>query len=203
MESSRNVHTERDCVTSPLFLNAVSLCEIRKVGAAQVTQLPRLSSKVSAIILQHLLKPFPRGVFAVERNRSRKLSRLHLSGSFTNARKHSVLILREVAQFVNQINEEKLRRDLLRYVQSTLESDQSIVERKCSMPLLGVDNAFVVELCRPKSQLVVGIRGGQDKTVGLQERLHQLVLLRGSLSKFKFARAVVQARSELLEGPVD
>jgi hypothetical protein len=29
------------------------------------------------------------------------------------------------------------------------------------------------------------------------------VLVRGSLSKFKFTRAVVQAGTELLEGPVD
>jgi hypothetical protein len=32
---------------------------------------------------------------------------------------------------------------------------------------------------------------------------HQLVLIRGSVSKFKFARAVVQAGTELLKGPVD
>ena len=70
------------------------------------------------------------------------------------------------------------------------------------MPFLIVDNPFVVELRCPKSQLVVGIRGGHDKTVRLQERFHQLVLVRGSLSKFKFARAVVQAVTELLEGPV-
>jgi hypothetical protein len=39
--------------------------------------------------------------------------------------------------------------------------------------------------------------------VCFQECLDKLVLVRGSLSKFKFARAVVQARTELLEGPVD
>ena len=71
------------------------------------------------------------------------------------------------------------------------------------MTFLIVDNPFVVELRCPKSQLVVGIRGGHDKTVCLQERFHQLVLVRGSLSKFKFTRAVVQAGTELLEGPVD
>src|SRR5713101_1898493 len=71
------------------------------------------------------------------------------------------------------------------------------------MTFLIVDNPFVVELRCPKSQLVVGIRGGQDKTVCLQERFHQLVLVRGGLSKFKFARAVVQAGTELLEGAVD
>src|SRR4029077_14787987 len=61
---------------------------------------------------------------------------------------------------------------------------------------------FVVELRCPKTQLVVGIRGGHDKTVCLQERFHQLVLVRRSVSKFKFARAVVQPVTELLEGPV-
>jgi hypothetical protein len=71
------------------------------------------------------------------------------------------------------------------------------------MPFLIVDNPFVVELRCAKSQLVVGVRGGQDKAVRLQERLHQLVLVRRSLSKFKFTRAVVQARTELLEGPVE
>src|SRR6202163_5172978 len=71
------------------------------------------------------------------------------------------------------------------------------------MPFLIVDNPFVVELRCPKPQLVVGIRGGQDKTVCLQERFHQLVLVRGSLSKFKLTRAVVQAGTELLEGPVE
>jgi hypothetical protein len=71
------------------------------------------------------------------------------------------------------------------------------------MPFLIVDNPFVIELRCSKSQLVVGIRGGQDKTVRFQERLYQLVLVRRSLSKFKFARAVVQAGTELLEGPVD
>jgi hypothetical protein len=71
------------------------------------------------------------------------------------------------------------------------------------MPFLIVDNPFVVELRCPKSQLVVGIRGGQDKTVRLQERFHQLVFVRRSLSKFKFARAVIQAGTEFLEGPVD
>src|SRR3984957_5839804 len=70
------------------------------------------------------------------------------------------------------------------------------------MPFLIVDNPFVVELRCAKSQLVVGIRGGHDKTVRLQEGFHQLVLVRGSLSKFKFARPVVQAVTELLEGPV-
>jgi hypothetical protein len=39
--------------------------------------------------------------------------------------------------------------------------------------------------------------------VCFQECLDKLVLVRGSLSKFKFTRAVVQARTELLEGPVD
>src|SRR5712671_4589555 len=56
------------------------------------------------------------------------------------------------------------------------------------MPFLIVDNPFVVELRCPESQLVVGIWGGYDKTVRLQERFHQLVLVRGSLSKFKVAR---------------
>jgi hypothetical protein len=36
-----------------------------------------------------------------------------------------------------------------------------------------------------------------------QEGFHELVFVRGSLSKFKFPRAVVQAGTELLEGPVD
>jgi hypothetical protein len=36
-----------------------------------------------------------------------------------------------------------------------------------------------------------------------QEGFHKLVLVRGSFSKFKFARAVVQAGTEFLEGPVD
>jgi hypothetical protein len=71
------------------------------------------------------------------------------------------------------------------------------------MTLLIVDNPFVVELRCAKSQLVIGIRGGHNKTVCLQERFHQLVLVRGSLSKFKFARVVVQAGTELLEGTVD
>jgi len=71
------------------------------------------------------------------------------------------------------------------------------------MPFLIVDNPFVVELRCPESQLVVGIWGGYDKTVRLQERFHQLVLVRGSLSEFEVTRAVVQAGTELLEGPVD
>src|SRR5262249_30827932 len=82
------------------------------------------------------------------------------------------------------------------------ERDHAIPKRKCPMPFLVVDNTFVVELGGPKSQLVVDIRGGHDKTVGLQERFHQLMLVRGSLSKFKFARAVVQTVTKLLEGPV-
>jgi hypothetical protein len=71
------------------------------------------------------------------------------------------------------------------------------------MTFLIVDNPFVVELRCPKSQLVISIRGSQDKPVRLQERLHQFVLVSGSLSKFKLARAVVQAGAEFLEGPVD
>jgi hypothetical protein len=71
------------------------------------------------------------------------------------------------------------------------------------MTFLIVDNPFVVELRCPKSQLVVGIRRGHDKTVCLQERFHHLVLVGGGLSKFEFTRAVVQAGTELLEGPVD
>src|ERR1700686_4013868 len=71
------------------------------------------------------------------------------------------------------------------------------------MPFLIVDNPFVVELRCPKSQLVVGIWGCQDKPVRLQEGFHQLVLVRWSLSKFKFTRAVVKASTELLESPVD
>src|SRR5260370_12318972 len=39
--------------------------------------------------------------------------------------------------------------------------------------------------------------------VCFQECLDQLVLVRGSLSKFKFTGAVVQAGTELLEGSVD
>jgi hypothetical protein len=70
------------------------------------------------------------------------------------------------------------------------------------VPLLIVDNPFVVELRCPKSQLVVGIRRGHDKTVCLQERFDQLMLICGSLSKFKLAGAVVQAVTELLKGPV-
>src|SRR5580693_8156901 len=71
------------------------------------------------------------------------------------------------------------------------------------MPFLIVDNPFVVELGCAKSQLVVGIRRGHDKAICLQERFHQLTLVRGSLSKFKFTRAVIQAGTEFLEGPVD
>src|ERR1700687_4001666 len=41
MGISRNVHTTRHCVTSPLLLNAVSSCGMRKVGAAQATRLPK------------------------------------------------------------------------------------------------------------------------------------------------------------------
>jgi hypothetical protein len=47
------------------------------------------------------------------------------------------------------------------------------------MPFLIVDNLFVLELRCPKSQLVVSIRGSQDKTFSLQERFHQFVLVRG------------------------
>ena len=71
------------------------------------------------------------------------------------------------------------------------------------MPFLIVDNPFVVELRCPKSQLVVGIRGGHQETVCPQECFHQFVLVRGSLSKFKFTRAVIQAGTEFLEGPID
>jgi hypothetical protein len=71
------------------------------------------------------------------------------------------------------------------------------------MTFLIVDNPFVVELRCPKSQLVVGIWRCHDKTVCFQERFHQLLLVRWSLSKFKFARAVVQAGTKLVEGPVD
>jgi hypothetical protein len=71
------------------------------------------------------------------------------------------------------------------------------------MPILIVDNPFVAELGCPKSQLVVRIRGGDDKTVRLQECFHQFVLVRGSLSEFKFARAVVQAGTELPESSVN
>jgi hypothetical protein len=39
--------------------------------------------------------------------------------------------------------------------------------------------------------------------ISSQEGFHKLMFVRGSLSKFKFARAVVQAGTELLEGPVD
>jgi hypothetical protein len=70
------------------------------------------------------------------------------------------------------------------------------------VPFLIVDNPFVVKLRCPKSQLVIGIWGGHDKTVCLQERFDEFMLIRGSLSKFKLARAVVQAVTELLEGPV-
>jgi hypothetical protein len=52
-------------------------------------------------------------------------------------------------------------------------------------------------------RLVVGILGGHDKTVCLQERFRQFVLVRGSLYKFKLTKAVVQAGTELLEGLVD
>jgi len=83
-----------------------------------------------------------------------------------------------------------------------LESNHSIAGAEIGpMPFLIVDNPFVVELRCTKSQLVVGIRGGHDKTVCLQERFQQLV--RGSLSKFKFSRAVGKSRTELLEGTVD
>jgi hypothetical protein len=72
--------------------------------------------KDSSGILQHLPELFLRRILAVERNRSGKLSRVHLLGSFANARKDSLPILREVAQFVNQIDQQELRRDLLRNV---------------------------------------------------------------------------------------
>ena len=51
------------------------------------------------------------------------------------------------------------------------------------MPFLIVDNPLVVELRCSKSQLVVGIRGGHDKTVRLQERFDEFMLDRGSLAK--------------------
>ena len=70
------------------------------------------------------------------------------------------------------------------------------------MAFLVVANPFVLGLRLPRAPLVIGIRGGHNKTVCLQERFHQLVLVCGSLSKFKFARAVVQAGTELLEGAV-
>jgi hypothetical protein len=70
------------------------------------------------------------------------------------------------------------------------------------MPFLIVDNPFVVELRCPKSQLVVSIRGDQDKTIRLQECFHEFTLVGGSLSKLKSARAVVQAGTEFLESSV-
>jgi hypothetical protein len=70
------------------------------------------------------------------------------------------------------------------------------------MPFLIVDNPFIVELRCPESQLVVGIRRGNDKMVCFQECLDELVLVRRSLPKLEFARIVVQAGTELLESPV-
>ena len=128
---------------------------------------------------------------------------VHLFGLFANARKNGVPILRKVAQFIDKINKQKLGRELPWNIQAGFECDHSIAERKCPMPFLIVDNPFVVELRCPKSQLVVSIRGNQDKTIGLQECFHEFTLVRGSLSKFKFTRTVIQAGTEFLEGPVD
>lgn len=111
-------------------------------------------------MLQHPPELFLRRILAIERNRSGKLSRVHLFGSFANASKNGVPILRKVAQFINKINQQKLGRELPWNIHAALESDHSIAERKCPMPFLIVDNPFVIELRCPKSQLVVGIRGG-------------------------------------------
>src|SRR5208282_3485924 len=148
--------------------------------------------KNSAGRSQHLPELFLRRTLTVEGDRSGKPSRVHSFGSFANTRKDSIPILRELAQFVNKIDEQELRRELLRNVQSTLKSYRSITERKCTMPFLVVDNAFVVELCRPKPQLVVDVRRSYDKMICSQEGLDELVFVRGSLSKFIFPRAVVQ-----------
>jgi len=71
------------------------------------------------------------------------------------------------------------------------------------MTFLIVDNPFVYRAAL--SQVPTGCRHSETsrQTVCLQERFHHLVLVRGSLSKFKFTRAVVQASTELLESPVD
>jgi hypothetical protein len=47
--------------------------------------------------LQHLLKRFPRGILAVERDRPCELFWVDLFGFFANARKHGVPILRKTA----------------------------------------------------------------------------------------------------------
>ena len=69
-------------------------------------------------MLQHPTELFLRRILAIERNRSGKLSRVHLFGSFANEREDNVPILGELAQFVNKDNEQELRRELLRNVQS-------------------------------------------------------------------------------------
>jgi len=81
-------------------------------------------------MLQHLLKLFLRGVLAVGRNRKRELLRVHLFGLSANARKNGVPILRK--QLINKINQQKFGRDVPCNIQSKLEGDHSIAERKCS-----------------------------------------------------------------------
>jgi len=83
-------------------------------------------------MLQHLLKLFLRGVLAVGRNRRRELLRVHLFGLFANKRKNGVPILRKVAQLIHKINQQKFGRDVPWNIQSKLEGDHSIAERKCS-----------------------------------------------------------------------
>jgi hypothetical protein len=82
-------------------------------------------------------------------------------------------------------------------------SEVGIPDRSRCITCAPADNPFVVELRWPRSQLVVSIWGDQDKTVRLQECFHELALVPASLSKFKFARAVVQAGTKLVEGPVE
>ena len=106
---------------------------------------------------------------------------IHRLGFFTNTRKNRVLILGKLAEFINKMDQQKLRRELPRNIRSTLESEHPLAKQKCSIAFLVVDNPLVVELCRANSQPVISIGRYNNKPTCSQKSLHQLVFLRREL----------------------
>ena len=102
-------------------------------------------------------------------------------------------------EFVNEIDKKEFFGQLSRNVPPAFESVDAPAKIKRAVTFLVVDNAFVVKLGGPQTKLVVQIRRGHNKTIGLEKSLKQFALAGRNFPKCELFRIVVKTMSQFLE----
>ena len=107
--------------------------------------------------LQSAFEEFLRPLVSIFAHGTSQAGAVRRRSTFFHSVQHFVLGLGELAQIVDEVDEQKLLRQRSGKTQLRAESEFATTQLEVAMPLVVIDDGLVIELRRTDAQAVVGI----------------------------------------------